>query len=414
MLIEMSITEMKQIIKEIQKRPEIIFTMLREEVREKVGEYLSGLMREELTQYLGRERYERKGVEVNYRNGSYARQYTLKEIGEVRVDIPRDRKGEYKTEVIPRSKRYEEEIRHEVCMLFLTGISTRTLSMISKKLVGRKISPQEVSNSTKKLIEAVEKWRTRDLSDEKIKYLFIDGVNFRMRVGRRVEIVPVLVVVGVNEKGQKMVLGFQSGDKESATSWREFFKDLKMRGLDKESVTLGIMDGLPGLEKVFEEEFPRAKVQRCQVHVARNVLAKVPKKLKQEVADDLRTIFYAPSEYKSHELFAAFKTKWENAVPSATKCLENSIDSCLTFFNYPENEWISLRTTNIIERLNKEFKRRTRPMEILAGELACNTLLGFICLKMELHWRTQKVGKVRKNLPFFKDFDIDFNFTQKT
>jgi putative transposase len=165
------------------------------------------------------------------------------------------------------------------------------------------------------------------------------------------------------------------------------------------------MDGLPGLEKVFKEEFPKAKVQRCQVHVARNVLAKVPRKYKKAVADDMRSIFYASSKEKSLELFEQFKFRWRMDLPSAVKCLENSLQACLTFFNCPEEEWISLRTTNIIERLNKEFKRRTKPMEIVAGENACYTLLAFICLKMELHWRSNPVGKVRTNLPSLKKLD---------
>jgi putative transposase len=165
------------------------------------------------------------------------------------------------------------------------------------------------------------------------------------------------------------------------------------------------------LEYVFEEEFPKARVQRCQVHVARNVLAKVPKKLKQAVANDVRTIFYASSKETALESFEIFKTKWEKDIPSAVCCLERSIDACLSFFNFPEEEWISLRTTNIIERLNKEFKRRTKSMEILAGESACYRLLAFISLKMELHWRSNPVGKVRKNLPFFQEMAYE-KFTQ--
>ncbi len=326
----------------------------------------------------------------------------MKGIGEVNVDMPRDRKGEFKTQVIPRSKQYEDELKEDLSFMFLTGISTRTLSMISKRLLGRKISSSEVSNANRVLIDAVEGWRTRDFSEETIKYIFVDGVNFSMRISKSIEKVPVLVAIGVTQKGQKMVLGFQSGDKESAPIWREFFKDLKSRGLDGSKVALGIMDGLPGLEKVFKEEFSKAKVQRCQVHVARNVLAKVPKKLKKTVADDLRSIFYASSKQKAMEFFELFKKKWQQDLPSAVKCLENSIDSCLTFFMCPEEEWLSLRTTNIIERLNKEFKRRIKPMEIVAGESACYTLLAFICLKMELHWRTSPVEKVRKNLSFHK------------
>jgi len=355
--------------------------MIRSETKENVGEYLSKLIEIELTKFLGREYYEHGQGDVNHRNGSYSRTFTMKGIGEVEIDVQRDRKGEFKTQIIPRSKRYEGELKEDLSFMFLTGISTRTLSMISARLLGRKISPSEVSNANKELIDAVEGWRTRDLSEETIRYIFVDGVNFDMRIDRGIEKVPVLVAVGVTKEGQKMVLGFQSGDKESASTWREFFKDLKGRGLDGSKVVLGIMDGLPGLEKVFREEFSKASVQRCQVHVARNVLAKVPKKLKKAVADDMRSIFYASSKEKAMEFFELLRERWRKDLPSAVKCLENSIEACLTFFMCPKEEWISLRTTNIIERLNKEFKRRTKPMEIVAGENACYTLLAFYLSK---------------------------------
>ena len=411
MKLEITVAEVKEIFKEIQEQPEQLFEMMRLDIKKTVGQYLTALMNAELTHFLGREPYERGNGEVNHRNGTYDRNFTLKDIGEVQVKIPRDREGEFSTNVIPRSKQYEEEISRDLSLMFLTGISTRSLSMISRRLIGRCISHTEISHANTELTEAVEKWRMRDLSQEPIKYLFVDGVNFRMRVGRSIELIPVLVAIGVTERGHKLVAGLQAGDKESASSWREFFKDLKVRGLDSQKVTLGIMDGLSGLESVFEEEFPKARIQRCQVHVARNVLAKVPKKLKQAVADDVRTIFYAPSKETALESFEIFKRRWEKDIPSAVSCLERSIDACLSFFNFPEEEWISLRTTNITERLNKEFKRRTKSMEILAGESACYRLLAFISLKMELHWRSNPVGKVRKNLPFFQEVAYD-KFTQ--
>ena len=413
MKVEINVPEVVSIFKEIQEQPERIFEMIRVEIRENVGEYLSELMKAELTRFLCRESYERVEGKVDHRNGSYGRHFAIKGIGEVGVKVPRDRDGNFKTQVIPRSKRYESELRQDLSMMFLTGVSTRTLSMMSKRLIGRKISPSEVSNANKELIDAVENWRTRDLSGDPIKYLFLDGVNFDMRIDGSIEKVPVLVAIGVTETGHKRVLGFQAGDKESAPTWREFFKDLKKRGLDGSKMVLGVMDGLPGLEKVFKEEFPKAKVQRCQVHVVRNVLAKVPKKLKKAVADDIWSIFYASSKQKAMRFFDIFREKWQRDLPSVVKCLENSIEACLTYLMCPDEEWISLRTTNIIERLNKEFKRRTKPMEIVAGENACYTLLAFICLKMELHWKSNPIGKVRKNLPFFKEL-VETNFTQKT
>lgn len=295
--------------------------------------------------------------------------------------------------------------------MFLGGVSTRSLAMMSERLMGRKISASEVSKASKELTRAVEAWRERDLSGEPIKTMFVDGVNFSMRIDGSIEKVPVLVAIGVTEKGHRTVLGIQAGDKESASCWREFFRDLKRRGLDGSTVVLGVMDGLPGLERVFKEEFPHAKVQRCQIHVARNVLAKVPRKLKKRVGDDLRSIFYASSKGKALEFFDQFKTRWEKELPSAVKCLENVLEPCLTYLNFPKEEWICLRTTNVIERVNKEFKRRTKPMEILAGERSCYTLLAFICLKMEVHWRSKPIGKVAANLPFLRELE-EKNFTQ--
>jgi putative transposase len=408
--VEISVPEVIQVFKELQEQPGKILEMVRVEMPKAVGDYLSEMMKLEITRFLGRQPYER-AEESNHRNGSYARSFGLKGIGEVAVKVPRDRKGAYQTQVIPRSKQYEDELRQDIAVLFLSGVSTRTLAMISQRLIGYRVSAAEVSRCSRQLVNAIEKWRNRDLRLTKFKYLFCDGVYFEMRVAKTIEKVAVLVIIGVTESGQKQVIGLQSGDKESAANWRELFKDLKHRGLDSQNVTLGIMDGLSGLEKVFREEFTRGKVQRCQVHVTRNVVAKVPQKLKQKVADDIRSIFYASSKEKAREFSTQFVERWQKDVPSAVKCLQNSLDSCLTFLDFPQEEWISLRTTNVIERLNKEFKRRTKPMEIVAGETACYTLLAFISIKMELHWRSNPVGKVRYNLPSLRSL-IEGDFTQ--
>ena len=411
MKMEITVTEAMELINEIRQHPKDLFEMIRADVKESVGQYMSELMDTELTDFLGRKRYERIEGKCNHRNGSYGRKYTLKGIGEVAVSVPRDRNGDFETQVIPRSKQYEDVLREDICVMFLSGVSTRTLSLISEKLIGRKICATEVSKSSQKLAEAVETWRQRDLSAEPIKYMYVDGTLFSMRIDGSIEKVPVLVSIGVTETGHRTMLGLQSGDKESATNWREMFKDLKKRGLDGTRVQLGVMDGLPGLEHVFKEEFTRAKVQRCQVHVARNILAKVPRKLKKDVADEVRSIFYASSKTKAIEFFEAFKADREKDLPSAVKCLETSLNSCLTYLQYPKEEWVCLRTTNVIERVNKEFKRRTKTMEILAGERSCYTLLTFVCLKMELNWRSKPIGKVAGNLPFIKNM-AENNFTQ--
>ena len=401
MKLDFTVSEVKELINQLTDR-ETFMETIRVDVRAAVGSLMSNLMDTELTRHLGRDRYERLNGRCNHRNGKYGRKLTLKGIGEVNLKVPRDRLGTFQTRVIPKWRRYEQTLVDDLSLMFLSGCSTRSLSMISKRLIGRSISATEISNCTKELSAAVEAWRLRDLSQEPIKYLYLDGVNFSMRLCDGISKVPVLVIIGVALNGQKLVLGLQSGDKESASNWREFFKDLKGRGLLGDRIELGIMDGLPGLEKVFAEEFPRAKIQRCQVHVARNVLAKVPRKIKKQVADDMRSVFYASSKKKAWAFHEEFEKKWEKDIPSAVKCLKGSVKACLTYLDFPEDEWISLRTTNVIERVNKEFKRRTKPMEIVPGEESCYRLLAFISLKMELHWRANPVGKVRENLPFFK------------
>ncbi len=411
MKMDITVAEAVDLFNEIQHKPNNLFEMIRANVQETVGQYLSALMDTELTSFLGRDRYERCEGDTNHRNGFYPRKFTLKGIGEVGVSVPRDRNGAFSTEVIPRSKQYEDALREDLCVMFLAGVSTRTLSMMSERLIGRRISSSEVSKASKELTQSVERWRERDLSGESIKYIFVDGTLFPMRIDGSIEKVPVLVAIGVTEQGHRTVLGLQTGDKESAPNWRELFKDLKRRGLNGNDVILGIMDGLPGLERVFREEFPNANVQRCQVHVARNVLAKVPRKLKKLIADEIRSIFYASSRTKALRFFDQFKARWENDLPSAVKCLKNSLEACLTYLHHPEEEWVCLRTTNVIERLNKEFKRRTKPMEILAGERSCYTLLAFVCLKMEVHWRSKPIGNVAENLPFFERL-AENNFTQ--
>ena len=274
--VKMSVPEVVELIKEIKEVPARIFEYVGLNIKSAVSAFLTNLMECELTHHLGRERYERKEGSHDYRNGSYTRTFCIKGIGDMEVKVPRDRDGDFKTEVIPKSKRYEERITEDIASMYLAGISTRTLSLLSKRLIGRSISHEEVSNASKELKHAIERWRTRDLSHERIKYMFIDGVNLKIRIGGKVEIVPILVVIGVREDNTRCVLSIQMGDKESASVWRECLRDLKARGLDTSCVILGIMDGLKGLETVFTEEFPNAKIQRCQVHVARNVLAKVP------------------------------------------------------------------------------------------------------------------------------------------
>lgn len=400
---ESNVPQTKEVFKEILKSPGKIFDMFRIDLNQIAEKVLCQLLKAELTIYLKRDKYEHtKEQDPNYRNGYSDRKYFAKHIGGLELKIPRDRNGEFKSHLLNKYDRYEKELEKDVSLMFLTGQSTRSIELVSKAILGKKISKSEVSKINKELMTGIDKWRLRRLEKYEIKYMFMDGVNFHIRVGDEVEIVPMLVVIGVTKDNRRLFLALQQGDKEKAGTWREIFKDLKLRGMDKDKVKLGVMDGLPGLEMVFREEFPKAKVQRCQVHVMNNVLTKTPRNLRVEVKDGIRDIFYALSRNKAKEAYKEFVKRYKDKIPSAVKCLENVIDRCLTFFSFPNEEWISLRTSNIIERVNKEFKRRTKSMEILAGEASAYRLLSFIAVKMEINWRRAPFGK--SNLPCIKKF----------
>jgi putative transposase len=408
--IENSLVETRKIYKKILSDPGKLFEMMRVDIKELAERALCELLKQELTLYLGRDKYKRSlEKEPNYRNGSTNKKYTIKNVGELNLEVPRDRKGTFESQLVKKYERYEKSLEKDISILFLSGLSTRNVSLISESILGRKISHGEVSNINKELLSGIDSWRIRDLSNFDIKYMYMDGVFFHMRVGHKIEKIPMLVIIGVTSQNRRVFLTIQQGDKEKASTWREVFKDIKKRGISGDKIKLGIMDGLPGLMSVFKQEFPNAKVQRCQVHVARNVLCKVPKNFKVEVADRLKDIFYAGSRSKAMSVYEEFATGYEVKIPSAVKCLSNVIEECLTFYSFPEEEWLSIRTSNVIESVNKQFKRRTNSMEILAGEASAYRLLCFIALKMELGWRSVPINKkIKLPMPALE------LFTQKT
>ena len=403
--VQLSIPELKSqalAIREMALDPLATLQTLVGDLRVRFEEWMNDVMRAELTLHLGRELYERRGAAGNHRNGYRSRRITVKSLGTLELRIPRDRKGSFKTGVVPRRIQYDPRIEQDLQMLFLGGASTRTVELMSERLFGRKLSSGEVSQANKKLSGPVEAWRNRSLAGEKYLYLFVDGTNFSMRRGKEIEKQCVLIVVGVTEGRQRQVLALQAGDKESAPAWKGVFADLVRRGLDPSRVQLGVMDGLPGLEDAFLSTFRKAKVQRCQVHKAKNVLAKIRKKDRKIVADDMRRVFYAGDALSAKRALERFRDKWKAMYPDAVRCLERDFETVTAYLEFPELEWMHLRTTNIIERLHKEFKRRTKPMEIVAGEESVYLILAFVAMKMEVSWRNApfRNSGFRKLKPF--------------
>ena len=407
MKVETKVPEVRDVFKQVLADPGSMFELLNIDLKAQAERVVEEMLKAELTAFLGHERYQPVGDGrlKRYRNGSYPRTYQTKRLGALKVRMPRERSGQFHSKLLQRYRRREASLERDVALLFLGGFSTRSVQLVSKTLLGSAVSAGEVSRVTAELAAGIETWRTRPLGPMPVKYLIIDGVTFLMRVRGSVEHVPMLVVIGVLVDNRKVFLAIQQGSKDAASEWREVFRDLKARGLQAQQIQLGIMDGLSGLQSVFAQEFPQAKVQRCQVHVARNVLGKVPHKLRGQVADQLRDVFYASSREKARAAFERFASDYRSTIPSAVSCLRSALEQCLTFYSFPEEEWMGLRTTNAIERVNKEFRRRTKPMEVLAGERSAYVLLCFVALKLEQHWKHAPLGV--NNLPVLQKFTQD-------
>ena len=233
----------------------------------------------------------------------------------------------------------------------------------------------------------LEAWRRRSLQGQRYKFLYIDGANFLVRINGHVSRQSFCAVLGVSEENERFeVLALEMGDRERADLWASLFEDLAERGLNLETVELGIMDGLPGLEAIFQRFFPRAQTQRCQKHAKANACRRVRKQERELFSKDLNAIFYAPTQSAARAAFFTLKQQWGRLFPSAVQIIEKDLDSLLTFFQFDPTYWTVLRTTNSIERLNKEFKRRTRAMEVTGGEISTYRCLAYVAQTMEYRW----------------------------
>lgn len=260
MKIVVKVTDVVALARQFRETPGAAMQQLAQQVRSVVTDALEHVMDAELELHLGEE-----GDPSNKRNGYRERSYALKGVGAVTVRVPRDRKGTFESRVVPPSRRYDEAIERDLATLHLAGISTRMLAMLSRRVMGVRVSAQEVSNAMQTLVPAAKRFLERPLGDRRWVYLYVDGTNFRVRRST-VAIEPTLVVLGVDEQGHKSVLAMVQGDKDARGAWEVVFQELKNRGLDGSAVQLGIMDGLPGLASAFREAFPNARAARCWVH----------------------------------------------------------------------------------------------------------------------------------------------------
>lgn len=379
MKIVLRVADVVALAKRFEESPTLAMREVVAQMREGVREALEHVMKAELELFLGRS--EEVG---NKRNGFVSRTFGIKGVGTVKLRVPRDRGGRFSSNVVPAHKRYDAATEKDVALLNLAGLSTRMLAQLSSSLLGVRVSAKEVSNALHTIVPAAKAFLTRPLGDRKWIYLYVDGTNFRVRRST-VGLEPTLVVLGVDEIGRKSVLSMIQGDKDSRRAWESVFVDLKERGLDPSCVRAGIMDGLPGLGDAFREAFPNAKVLRCWVHKARNVMPLVPRRYQAAFQVAWNSVAYAENLEAARLAFDHLKTTWKSVAGNAVERTEKDLDTLLAHYEFPSEHWDALRTTNPIERVNKEFKRRSKAMEVVSSG-GLSALLAFTAIRLEYGW----------------------------
>jgi len=325
------------------------------------------LLREEIKNYLEVE----QPTQRNSRNGHYSRSYQTRYGTIQSLRVPRDRKGTFQTQLFQPYQRREGWLEEAVIHMYKGGMSTREVSKFIESMFGSQYSPTTISNITRTVMEDIEAWQRRPL-EKRYSVIYLDGLYVKLK-RNSVSSEVVYLAMGIDEKGYRQILGFYVGGHESAMGWREVLKDLKNRGAT--DVLLGAFDGLPGLEEAFREIYPKADVQHCVIHKERATFPKIRVSDKTEFLSDLKQVYTACDGDVARAVFEGFKSKWSKQYPKEVKSWEEQLPTLLTFYNYPPFTWKAIYTTNPIERMNKEIRKRLKPMNSLPNIEAAEKII---------------------------------------
>lgn len=354
---------------------------LEELMRERIRAMIEAIVDEELEAARGAARSERVGpVRTGYRHGKRARTLTTS-LGATTITMPRarieadDGRGrEWQSRIIPRYQRRTERVDEAILGVYLSGTNTRRLrGALAPLLRGAPLSKDAVSRLVGRLRDDFEAWTKRDLGELKIRYLFLDGWYPRVRIGKKRVRVPVLVTLGVCANGQRVVLDLRLAGGESEQAWLDAVRTLCARNLG--TPALAVIDGNPGLAAALKVQWPKLAIQRCTNHKLWNLLAKAPAHLREELAEDYRRMIYAPSREAVEQARVGFARKWKLRCKAVSASFEEAGDELFTFTAFPSSQWKALRTTNALERINEEFRRRTKTQASLPSEEAVLFLL---------------------------------------
>jgi putative transposase len=325
-----------------------------------------------------------------YRNGFYERDFVTR-FGTIRLRIARARGKSFLPPGLDKFQRRAPELAMLIREAFLRGISTRQVGRVVATLTGETVSAQTVSNLTRDLDQAVKEFHQATLKDE-WAYLFLDGVNLKVRRPAGRQCVQMLVAYGVRQDGTRQLLGFLRTKGESQANWEALLNDLYRRGLKGDKLLLVVTDGCPGLAAAIQTVYPRAAHQRCWVHKMRNILEKVRKRDYDAVKADAQAIYLADGRRQAVAAARAFCRRWRSEYSSVVKQLERDLPELLAFFRFPKHLWRKLRTTNIIERCFVEVRRRTRPMVCFVNVQSVDRIIYSIFQRFNLEWKTRTLN----------------------
>jgi putative transposase len=344
------------------------FDPLEDAVRGQVRAFIEELLEEELEAALGRGRYERDPASKGHRNGHRGRRLDTT-FGPLVLAVPRARladdagEREWRSELLPAYRRLSRRAELLIAQVYLAGVNTRRVRRALQTLFAGRIGKDAVSRAWRKTRAAWEAWQQRDLTDQDIVRLILDGTVVKVRLDRRATAISLLIALGIRRDGQKVVLAIKHLGGESEAAWRAVLDDLLARGLAKPELV--IVDGGKGLEAALASLWEDIPVQRCTVHKERNLLAHAPKHLHDEVKADFNDLMHAKTDGEVLARRKAFLARWKLRCRPVATSLEEAGERLFTFLRYPPDQWRSLRTTNAIERLHEEFKRRIKTQCLL-------------------------------------------------
>jgi putative transposase len=358
-----------------------VATSLEAAFRVRARVWIDAIVEEEIEAALGAAPSARVGGErQGYRHGTRERTLTTS-LGPTRFAMPRARvmtpeggTSEWRSELVPRYQRRSERVDEAILGVYLSGTNSRRIKgALAPLLRGGPLSKDAVSRLVGRLAEDFEMWRCRDLADDQIQYLIMDGWYPKVRIGKRRERVPVLVTLGVRGDGERVVLDMRLAGDESTAAWRDVIRSLADRHVG--TPRLAMIDGSAGLAAALREQWPSLAIQRCTAHKLRNLEAKAPVRLREELAEDYRRMIYAETRALVDQARVRFTKKWRLRCPAVVECLQEAGDDLFTFLRFPKAQWKALRTTNALERINGEFRRRTKTQASLPSQDAVLLLL---------------------------------------